>query len=282
MDICYDREVLCFHVFLVLLFRSLACGIPERPKTITISKVTASRPLEPEDIQSIEQAMAAIITVTRDDLDLPVVDPLYVYLYKNSVSFAYYGHGWNTLPFDVANKAAFAQDNKINVDLQKTPKKPLGFVRVLAHEYAHNIQYSIAGMEPRTSRWINEGFADWVAARVLHFLKWQDYAVTLHAVNQELVTNKEILPEISLLHNYWRWDRMLSQPNGLVKTHRLAFVAVDRLIQQKGLTAVIQYFRSADFERSFEMSRKDFEADFGKYLSALKAQGAFIGNEDLP
>jgi hypothetical protein len=197
------------RLLFTLLLLNLACGVPEQPKIVAISKSAAFRPSKPDEVQGVEQAMAAIITVGRDDLGLPVVDPLYVYVYKNSASFAYYGHGWNTLPFDVAKKAAFAQDNKINLDLEKTPKKPVNFIRILAHEYAHNVQYALGGMEPRISRWISEGFADWFAERVFHYLKWQEYKLTLDRVVQDLVKHKEELPQISSLHNDWTWDRLV-------------------------------------------------------------------------
>lgn len=255
---------------LMLLLLIFGCGIPERPKIITISKAPVFRPSNPEEVQTVDQAMAAIITVCRENLGLPVVDPLYVYLYKNTASFAFYGHGWTTLPFDVANKAAFAQDHKIKVNLEKTPKESGGLVRFLAHEYAHNIHYTIAGKEPLTARWVTEGFADWVAARVLHFLKWQDYGITLHRARQELIRHRDILPEISSLFYNSDWDRLLSQSKGLVRTLSLAFVAVDELIQQKGFSATIQYLGSADFEGSFGLSRRDLEVDLGKYLLEMK------------
>jgi hypothetical protein len=76
---------------------ALGCQIPERPKRIAISNVPAFRPAKAAYIQSFEQAVAAVITVAREDLNLPVVDSVDLHLYKNSLSFAVYGFGWTTL-----------------------------------------------------------------------------------------------------------------------------------------------------------------------------------------
>jgi hypothetical protein len=249
-----------------ILFVICACGIPEQPNVVVISKTAPSRPSTPEQAQTVEQAMAAIITVSSNDLRLPVVDPLYVYLYKNSASFAYYGHGWNTLPFDVANRDAFAYNNTINIDLEKSPKKPSALARILAHEYAHTLQYSVGGMEQPISRWISEGFADWFAAKVFHVLNWENYSVAHDRTLRTIIRHKAILPQISLLHNNHYWNRLISLPDGLIKTHRLAFIAVDRLIERNGLTRLMKYFRTADFEQSFQMTQKEFQTEFESYF----------------
>jgi hypothetical protein len=91
---------------LMLLSLCLACDIPERPKTTTISNPPAFRPSSPKDVKTPEQALGAIITVCRDALHLPVVNPVHLSVYKNTASYAFYGYGWSTLPFDVRNSTA--------------------------------------------------------------------------------------------------------------------------------------------------------------------------------
>jgi len=44
-----------------------ACGYPERPKVVSVSNQEPFRPTSPREIKSVEQALAAIITVCRDD-----------------------------------------------------------------------------------------------------------------------------------------------------------------------------------------------------------------------
>jgi hypothetical protein len=136
----------------------LGCDIPQRPKIIVISKSPVTRPSDPKEVTTIEQAIAAIITVCRDDLGLPVVDPLYVYLYKNAASLAFYGRGWKTFAFDVANVAAFADGDKIHVNLSKVGEKDWSQIfLVLAHEYTHNVQLKLSSGTVRTATWITEG-----------------------------------------------------------------------------------------------------------------------------
>jgi hypothetical protein len=217
------------------------CRIPEHPQDVTISKAPVFRPSSPKEINNIEQALAAIITVCKDDIGLPVTDPLYVHLYKNSASFAFYGYGWRTLPFDVANQEAFARKNEIHIDLGKVGTHPWGnSARLLAHEYAHTIEYQI-GNPGRGSAFIAEGFAEWVALKVLHYLKWQDYSITLHQANREVARQWNVLPSIQSLQNNQVWIRTLEQPNGLIMTYTVAFLAIDKLVHQKGLTAVNEY-----------------------------------------
>src|SRR5215813_9280822 len=99
----------------LILLLAPACDLPEPPKVVSISNAPTFRPSSPEQVQTIDQAMAAIITVCRDDLRLPVVDPLNVHLYKNTASFASYGNdrSW-TFRSDLARLAGTAAKNKMH------------------------------------------------------------------------------------------------------------------------------------------------------------------------
>ena len=120
--------------------------------------------------------------------------------------------------------------------------------------------------------WFTEGFADWVSAKVLNELGWQDYATTLHRARQELIRHRELLPMLSGLATT-TWARELDRPKGRIRTYSLALLAVDRLIQRKGLSATIEYLKSGKFEESFGMSREDYTLDFDKYISELPGPG---------
>jgi hypothetical protein len=255
-------------VLLVLI----GCGFPERPKVVTISKALAFRPSTPKEVQTVEQAMAAIITVCRDDLGLPVVDPLYVHLYKNAASFASYSRGWTTLPIDVGNVIASARENKIHLNIEKTNERPWGaLVGLLAHEFAHNVDYRIApGGNRRGVRWFAEGFGHWVAARVLDALGWQSYDVTLHQAKRELARHRDLILGLSWLRDNRYWESVLQKPKGYIRTYSLAFVAVDRLIKKKGLTSAIEYIKTADFEGSFNESQVAYKADLWSSVAGFE------------
>jgi hypothetical protein len=251
-------------VFIPFLGTLTGCDIPQRPEQHIISHAPVFRPASPTEINTVEQALAAIITVGRDDIGLPVVDPLYVKLYKNSSSFAFYGHDWRVLPLDVANEAAVARDNEIHIDFQKIRRGTWGaLLRFLAHEYGHAVHYEIA-RPPRAESFVAEGFADWVAAKVLHFLRWQDYSTTVDRSKREVVRQRDALADVSLLQDNRFWRRTLGQANGFTRTYTVAFLAMDRLIRQRGLATVIQYLRDGDPGRNFIMSLNEIAIDLGK------------------
>jgi hypothetical protein len=108
------------------------------------------------EVKSVEQALAAIVTVCRDDLKLPVVKSFEANLYKNSQSFASSGVDWRAFPVDVEDVAAFASGAKIHVDLQKANDDGgwASFSWLLAHEYGHNIHHEVAGVIPKNGRMV--------------------------------------------------------------------------------------------------------------------------------
>jgi hypothetical protein len=243
-----------------------ACGMPEHPKDITISKLPAFRPSDPNEISTIEQALAAIITVSRDNLGLPVVDPLHVRLYKNGASLHFYGYGWRTMP-TVSNEIAFARKNEIHIDVSEVPEAQWrNAVWVLAHEYAHTIHYHVS--DRPAAEWLAEGFVDWVAAKVLDVLKWQDYDITLHRTKQEL-RHWNVLPEIAFFRQGAYWNRTIGQYQGWIKTRDVAFLAMNRMVEMKGLAGVLQFLRKRDFEGIFGKSFEEFVIDLKNSLMEI-------------
>jgi hypothetical protein len=154
------RVRLSGYLLLILVLLTLGCESPAPPQIIKISKPRVFRPASPKEVETIDNAVASVMTVCRDDLGLPVVDPLSVHLYKNSASLAYYAFGRRILPTDVENLTAFGRYNEIHVNLKATQDAPWGvLVPLLAHEYAHDIHYSLTTNVPRFPVWFTEGFA---------------------------------------------------------------------------------------------------------------------------
>jgi hypothetical protein len=257
-----------------ILFVILSCG-GERdlPRKIVLSNVPSYHPSRPTEIKTLEQALAAVITICREDLGLPTVDPLHVYLYKNSASFAWYGR-LARRPSEVTHEAAFARENEIHVDLEKVGPA-ITSARLWAHEYAHNIGNEI-GKAKRTPFFIHEGFAEWVAARVLHVLGWQDHAITRHLVRRELSRHRNALPDIVSLHENWKFKDTAEQSMGMVKAYGPAFLAVDRFIQKKGLAVALESIRNGDLYQ-YGKPLEELTADLMKSLSqaAESSKSAF-------
>jgi hypothetical protein len=224
------------------------------------------RPSKPSDIKSLQEAMATVMTICNEDLHFPVVDPIQLLLYKNTASFASYGQGWRTLPIDTDNITAFNDSARIHINLERTHGKEWSrLIDLLAHEYGHAIG-SVAGGR-HLSHWFSEGFASWIAARVLHSLGWQDYALALERAKLELRNEQDLVTDLRALD--WHWEALRETPRGRIKTYVLAFVAVERLIVRGGLPATMQFVKTGRFSRSFPFSWTDFKADFERHVSSL-------------
>jgi len=248
---------------------TVSCSLPEPPQIIGISNPPAFKPKTPQEIKTLEEAMAAVITITSQELGLPVVEPLYVHLHKNTDSYAAYsGSGrldYNMVQFSVAN----AQGSRFHVNMEKTKGRPWStLIKTLAHEYAHNIENTLTVL--RSPQWIREGFADWVAAKVLHSLGWQDYTLSLHRAELEVRRLRSSLPALSDLEKNERWAVWANDPKGAIWTYRLAFVAMEKLMERKGMQGLVDYFKSQDFKGSFGLSAKDFEIFLAKSLAESK------------
>lgn len=256
----------------------LGCSFPERPEVITISQPPTSRPAKPSDVKTVEEAMAAIMTVCREDLHLPIVDPIQLFLYKDTASFEAYGRPRTT------NSIAYAQGKKLHINLEKTRGKRwvtserLAVVEILAHEYGHVILNALARTGPKPDYWplwFQEGFAGWVAAKVLNSLAWQDYGLTLHRAKLELTHNQNLLTLLDGL-DWLNWHALAGKPKGYIRTYSLAFVVVDRLIEMGDLSTTLQYLKTGDFAKIFQGSRDVFQADFQNYLSNLNPPNDLI------
>jgi len=210
--------------------------------------------------------MGTIMTICREDLRLPTPDPIELRLYENEASFASYGQGWKTLPIDLENITAFTHSGTIHINLGKTEgERWEKLIGLLAHEYGHAIQASIS--DRPTGAWFNEGFASWVAARVLDSLGWRGYALALERAKIELINHYGALKRLNDLD--WHWRAVLDGPKGHLETYVLAFFATARLIDRQGLPATMEYMRTGDFKKSFHMSAQEYADDFAVHLSSL-------------
>ena len=256
----------CVFIAVLLAWLGAGCDFPQKPRTVTVSNPPVVRPSKPSDIKTLHEAIGTIMTIAREDLRLPTPDPIEFRLYKNAASFASYGQGWRTLPIDLENITAFTRKDTIHLDLGTTDgERWHELIGLLAHEYGHAIEVAINNSS--SSHWFSEGFASWVAARVLHSLGWRDYTIALERAKMELIRSHASLKPLSELE--WQWQTFYDKPKGYLQTYVLAFFATARLIEQQGLPATLEYIRSRNFEKSFHMTEETFLADFTIHLSSL-------------
>lgn len=151
-------------------------------------------------------------------------------------------------------------------------------VRVLAHELTHVLQRQLAGGGPaRWENWLVEGFADWVAYKVLESLKIETFTKSREEVIKSIVAGSQReLPALAQLYSQadiMTWTRTL----GRYAAYGQGMIAVDYLVEQKGLPAVLDYFprfakvnnRQQNFKDAFGESLDEFDARFKTQLENL-------------
>jgi hypothetical protein len=252
------------------------------PRVISISNPSPFRPRSPLQVKTLEEALAAIVTVCTTDLELPPVQPLRVQLYSDPESFAEATEHLTAGRADAPeHKGAFSlalpYENGLHVNMASIRGQPRGpLLRLLAHEYGHNIEYVVAAS--RTApRWVSEGFAEWVAAKVMDALGWESYSSSLGRAERELTRYEFDPPALSHLETAADWNRTSQLPKGRVVTYDLAFFAVDKLIEKKGSGAMMDFFADKDFQAAFGVSPDDFQRTVTADLETAYNATAVVG-----
>jgi len=270
------KRIFIYSFALLLILTCFGCALQSRPQVLAFSDLAPFRPQAPEQITNYRDAVATVVSVSKQ-LGLPTVDPLYLKLYRNDEQFVEGLINARVEPALAQDTAKFAwgmgqpQNILINAGkLEGYPKKSV--LRFIAHEYAHLLEYAVSGNQPSPAQWIREGFAEWLAAKVIDALGWGSYDSELKRAETS-VHRLAFLPKISDLVTLNQWVKSRNTPQGSILTYRLAFVLADRLIQKRGPLALIDYFRTHDFKSSFGVSWEELEAQ----LPAAPAVGSGEG-----
>jgi hypothetical protein len=152
-------------------------------------------------------------------------------------------------------------------------------IRVLAHELTHTVQKALVnGRFINADLWLIEGSANWAAYKVLEVLdietfgKSREHSVDVVAKARQFQTFPS-LTQLAIATDWETWVRTL----GLEATYGQAFMAVDFLVEQKGLPALVEYFRlfarpnnrERNFMTAFGEPLSAFEEKFGNHLHLL-------------
>jgi hypothetical protein len=151
-------------------------------------------------------------------------------------------------------------------------------VALLAHELTHSLQYELGGGTRGTSaQWLREGFAEWVAARVLEALGVQPVeAFRARRVAVLRAARQTPLPPLGRMLTFRDWVDLAA--DGVAATSAKAFLAADWLVERRGVEAVLRYFEQfarspdpdANFERAFGEPPGAFEQALDEYLGGLR------------
>ena len=155
--------------------------------------------------------------------------------------------------------------NDSKFGLLSTPQR----VGMLAHELGHSFQYELGGGKRGASdQWIREGFAEWLSVRVVERLNGVSMASIRRDRLRELrAAGRSKTPRLADLVTFPAWVRASERYSDTM--YGLAFVAVDVLLERRGMPAVIDYFRR--FATSDDR-RTNFAAAFGEDLESFEAQ----------
>jgi hypothetical protein len=294
------RRLVQYLCTVVLILQSCATG----PRVLTIPSTTeTSRTVEyqPGDY---EKMLAAITSAMVTELKLPAIHGSLIF-YSSQSSFEagvmqdaqedlqrlrqQLGPRANqlngeTVLFGAKRSAvtsvALAMYKKVLVNewrFSKTPRSEQ--LRILAHELTHLVQKEMVNYRLILfDQWLTEGFAEWVGYKVADTLAAESMANGRETVLGYIATARSYqtfpsLGQLAMNSEWTTWARTLGPP----ATYGQAFIAVDYLIERKGLAAVLEYFRlfakindhNRNFASAFGESIASFDGRFESHLEAL-------------
>jgi hypothetical protein len=228
-----------------------------------------------------DKAMAMVMSLLKEKFDLPVSQPkllLYpgreafesnlVHIVRFDPVYAREVAGWAVAvgapEMVLANEEA----------LERIPWSER--IRVLAHELVHTVQYGLAGGRRGTSdQWLREGFADWIAYRLLESLDMGGplNRRTLLLARIKGPAHRSSCAPLSVMVTLE--DFMKSRIRfGSSSVYGEALLATEFLVQRHGVGPVLRYFslfkqsddRLKNFRAAFNEELPAFEKEFSVYL----------------
>lgn len=294
------RHLVQYLCSFVLIFQGCSTG----PLVLTIPSDTDAVHKTTYQSGDYEKILAAITSVMLTDLKLPIIHGS-VTFYSSQASYEagvtqeaqedlarlrqQLGPRSNQLngeAFLLAAKqlavssVAQARYKKVLVDewrFSKTPQSEQ--LRILTHELTHLVQKEMFDYRViLLDQWLAEGFAEWVGYKVADALALEPMAKGRETALGFIATAKsyQTFPSLEQLRMNSEWITWL-RTLGHSATYGQAFIAVDYLIEQKGLSPVIEYFRlfgkindrNRNFATAFGESISSFDDRFMNHLEGL-------------
>jgi len=154
------------------------------------------------------------------------------------------------------------------------------WIRLLAHELTHSAEKELIGGRPASpDRWIQEGFAEWVGYQVADRFGAETFAKSRENMLERIAEARvyQTFPGLTQLAGTGEWVTWF-RTLGYAGTYAHALIAVDMLIKEKGVAALVQYFRlfgkannrERNFAAVFAETQAGFEERFRRHLEGLK------------
>lgn len=287
--------------FMWLVYSAFWCaavlsGCVSAPQVLTIPSATHSVKAPQYGTRDYATVLAAITAVMVRDLKLPPIDGGSVTVYYSQASFEAGAVAQSPQIVEMAQKqyrlnadqvkeletsvaassirmavgaAAIGMYKKVLVNDWRLASYPWSeWVRVVAHELTHTANKEQAdGKLAVPYQWLSEGFAEWVGYKVVDTFGAQEFAVSRKSALDVIGTamSYQTFPRLHQLArnpDWITWARTL----GLPATYGQAFIAVDFLVQEKGVSAVVEYF---GLFKALNNSDRNFMKAFGEPVSAF-------------
>jgi len=223
-------------------------------------------------IRSDAQALASAARVMTHDLRCPPVQAT-LHLFRDEAAFeagliargappALAREAARTMTAVSSHRVVLANERRLN----RLPWASRTFV--LAHELGHVLQYELAdGVRGRSEQWLREGFAEWIAMRVVSRLGGLPFTRLAAARARTVAGWPGPMPPLVSLGSFTDWARATDGPRSPPLTELVTLAVID-LIETYGLDALLQYFRASaapsdaesDFRDAFGVTRAAFDA----------------------
>ena len=255
---------------LATIFTS-ACAGSSAPRLVSLPQPDLKPAPRLEYIFDYRTAAVTVASISERDLGLP----------SFPITFRFYPHeaAFERALLEVGYDAALARStaktmtavggyrgvllNELRLSGLEWPDR----VALLAHEMTHSLQYELGGGDRGTSdQWLREGFADWIALRVLDRIADMSIARIRQARERELrAAGRSKVPKLSELVTFPQWVRAGERHGSTI--YALAFVAVDLLLERHGVESLIVYFKQFATSRD---RRTNFRAAFGEDVETFE------------
>ena len=267
----------CLLVAVACVPQLAACAsAPREPWVLASDELRGSPARHMEQVGSYPEAVATGIYIMERELGLPRPQARFVFVPDDQTFEAQLLQiGY---PEDLARNAsqlmtAIGGHRAVLVNEQRLSRQPWpGRMVTLAHELTHVLQYELGGGTRGTSaQWLREGFAEWVAMRVMATLGQIDpLAVRREAIMRvRAAAPAEQFARLDALATFPAWVDQSRRPAGS-RLYDFALIGATALVERHGLDAVLGYFRrfaarqdpAANFLDAFGETERAFETTF--------------------
>ena len=265
------RRTTAILLIVTAVFAS-GCAVSHEPQLVSVPQPGLRPASRLEQIGDYRTAAATVLAVSEQDLGFEAF-PITFRFYPHGDAFekALLASGYDPALARATAGTMTAVGGHRGVLLNALKLSALPWaerVALIAHETGHSLQYELGGGRRGASdQWLREGFAEWLALRVLARLGSVDLAAVRRAREAEVrLAGRSKLPPLATLVTFPEWVRA-GERHGAV-LYAWSFLAVHLLVERHGAAAVLDYFKR--FAGSDDRIG-NFRAAFGKDLESFEA-----------